>query len=409
MEPFFQVGEPNEKGSVMKILYLSLDPRQPFNGRTGGATHMREMVSALRREGCDVKVVAVGAKEFLEFPGEPMRGSRVKDGMKKLIPRSLWLLARDLNDIRLDRKTEPLIEQAVEKFSPDIIYERNAYLFASGARIAVRKGVPYFVEINSPTAEERKKNFGAPLAGWHIRVEKFQHKVARGIVVVSDEMKRRLVSWGVDSKKIKVIPNGVNLERFAAPNRREDIREKYGLSGTVIGFVGSIASYHGVNVLLDEMERIVKAEPNAKALIVGGGPLLDEMLDKAKKSGLENVIVFTGEVPPDEVPFYISAMDICVLPRFNDYGSPIKVFEYGALALPVVSIDVGPVRAIIRNNKEGLLVRDSDSLAEAVIRLIKNPQDAKRMGENLKKRIENNFTWSHSAKRLLAFVEERLK
>lgn len=393
----------------MKILYLSLDPRQPFNGRTGGATHMREMVNALKKEGCDVKVAAVGAEGISDFSGEAVKKNRVKDWAKKFVPHGLWLLARDLNDIRLDRKTEPFVEQAVERFSPDVIYERNAYLFAAGVRTAVRKGVPYFVEINSPTAEERKRNFGAPLAGWHNRVESFQHKAARGIVVVSDEMKEYLVSLGVEPKKIKVIANGVNLERFAGVNRRDEIRARYGMNGMVIGFVGSIASYHGVDVLLDEMKKIVEAEPATRALIVGGGPLLDQMLRKAHDLGLKEAVVFTGEVPPEEVPCYISAMDIGVLPRSNNYGSPIKVFEYGALALPVVSIDVGPVRVVIRNNREGLLIGEGDSLAEAVLKLIRNPQDARRMGENLRKRIENNFTWSHSAKRLLAFIEERLK
>lgn len=393
----------------MRILYLALDPRQSFSGRTGGATHMREIVSALRKEGCEVKVMAVGAEGFSEFSTAPIRKSRLKDIVKKLVPQSVWLLARDLNDIRLDRKMEPLIEQAVGEFSPHVIYERNAYLFASGARVAVRAGVPYFVEINSPTADERRENFGAPLASWHNRVERFQHKVARGIVVVSDEVKKHLISWGVEAEKIRVIPNGVNLERFAVVTGRDEIRAKYGLKGAVVGFVGSIASYHGVEILMEEMKKVVEAEPKAKALIVGGGPLLDEMVKKAHKSGLKDVIIFTGEVPPEDVPSYISAMDIGVLPRSAAYCSPIKVFEYGSLGLPVISIDVGPVRAIIRNKVEGLLIRENDSLAEAIITLIKNPQEAKRMGENLKKRIENNFTWSHAAKKLLRFIEEKLK
>lgn len=370
---------------------------------------MREMISALRKEGCEVKVMAVGTEDFSEFSIAPIRKNRLNDVVKKFVPQGVWLLARDLNDIRLDRQMEPLIEQAVREFSPHVIYERNAYLFASGARIAVRTGVPYFVEINSPTADERKKNFGAPLAGWHNRVERFQHKVSRGIVVVSEEMKKYLISWGVEPNKIKVIPNGVNLERFAGVNRRDEIRAKYGLNGTIVGFVGSIASYHGLEVLVEEMKKVVKAEPGAKALIVGGGPLLIEITKKVRESGLKDFIIFTGEVSPDEVPAFISAMDIGVLPRSNTYGSPIKVFEYGALALPVISIDVGPVRAIIRNKVDGLLIGEKDSLAEAIIRLIRNPQDAKRMGESLKKRIENNFTWNHAAKRLLAFIEESLR
>lgn len=390
----------------MKILYVSLDPRQPFHARTGGATHMREMIRALKEEGQQVETLAPQSG-FSQ--GRGLKPRVFTKTIKAVVPGRLWLLARDLNDIRLDRKEESRIKDAVKTFSPNVIYERNAYLFASGARVAAEIGVPYFLEINAPTAIERRENFGAPLAAWHQRIESFQHRVAGGIVVVSEPLKRYLVEAGVERKKIRVVPNGVRLDRFEGCREKgRDLREKLGLDGPIIGFVGSFASHHGLNRLFEAMPKVREAFPAAAALVVGGGPLLNSVQGLASGLG-HGAVKFVGEVDPEDVPGYISVFDVGVLPRTAEYCSPIKLFEYGAVGVPVIAPRTAPVSEIMGAKGNGIVIDEGDSMADAIIKLLSKPDKAKAMGESFRKLVIEQYTWRHAARRVIAFIEEQLK
>ena len=397
----------------MKILYVCLDPRQPFNSPTGGGTRMRELVAALREEGHQVVVYAVEeggatAKNGAKAPPSGVN-PRLRSLVKPLTPAQLWVLLRDLNDLRIDRIKEKELEKLVKSFAPDIIYERNSYLYGGCARVAARTGVPYFVSFNAPTAEERSEMFGAPLQAWHHRVEAFQYKVARGIFVVSEPLKQYMLKSGVEGKKIAIVPNGVRPQRFEGSREKAiEIRKKLGLKGPVIGFVGSIASYHRLDLLFEAIGEVRKKFTHAVALIVGGGPFLDDVKKRAKERGLGDAVRFTGTVKTEDVPAYICAFDVAILPGTAEYCNPIKLFEYGCAGIPIIAPRTGPVVEIMGSKDNGVIVEEEGGVAGAIEEILSDKQKAGKMAESFKRRVLENYTWQHAAKQVIGFIEQRL-
>ena len=172
---------------------------------------------------------------------------------------------------------------------------------------------------------------------------------------------------------------------------------------TVIGFVGSIFPYHGVDRLLDAFVSLSSSYPDARLLIVGDGETRAQLEARCAQLKLQEKIHFSGNVKHSDVPNYIELMDIAVMPKSNWYGSPVKIFEYGLLKKAVLAPDNVPVRDVMIPDVDGVLIRDSvDELKSALVRLLKDEDFRNKLATNFHEKVTTKHRWEDVARKILA-------
>jgi glycosyltransferase involved in cell wall biosynthesis len=365
---------------------------------SGPGTHIREVIQGFEQGGHEVVRFIAG--------GETLSGGHAiqikKRSWKKFVPTYIWQSLKDFSLKRLDVSLENKLDEIIVKEKPDVIYERAYYLMGSGHRAAKRHQIPYFVEINAPYPEEKAEMNGRSI--YHqaaLRNEFEQVTTSKKSFVVSTALRDYLERHVPGStKKIIVTPNAVNPTHIRIDESKvNEIRQKVGAtkSDVVIGFVGSIFPYHGVDLLISTFVSLVnEGKNNIRLLIVGDGEILPQLKQDVIQAGLQNKIHFTGNVPHREVYHHIQAMDITVMARSNWYGSPVKIFEYGIMNKAIIAPNVIPVRDVMLDKKDGLLINDSkEELSSALEYLLQHPEEMKNMAQHFYDKVKNNHTWQH--------------
>lgn len=208
------------------------------------------------------------------------------------------------------------------------------------------------------------------------------------VITVSEPMKESLEGKGVPKAKLLCIPNGIDMPEA---NREEGnrIREEIGLpiGKIVLGTVGRLSKEKGHEYLISAIKDI----DNVILLIVGNGPLETKLTGLAIKLKIEDKVVFAGFKP--NIYDYISMMDIFVLPSLTE-GLPLALLEAMASKKPVIASEVGGIPTVIKDGETGVFIKPKDtvSLKEAIIRLIRDRGLAGKIGFNAKEFVERNFS-----------------
>lgn len=285
-------------------------------------------------------------------------------------------------------------------FGCDVLYERYAFLGIAGACAAGIWKVPFLVEVNYTVHNDlgvrsRSKVF-LPLT------RLFEHLVFRKaslLLPVSSKLAGELVNRGYDDRKILISPNAVDPSHFHV-NGGSPEKLKQGLfhksPDVVIGYVGSFAPWHRVDLLIDSCIAAADTESiHIGLILIGDGGSKNALIEKAVPLPKNLHLVFPGFIPHAALPEYIAAMDIAVMPHSNDYGSPMKVFEYMALGKPVVAPDFGPLRDAVDHGRDGLLFAPGKlyELTCAILSLVKEPERRQAMGRTARLRVEKDHNW----------------
>jgi glycosyltransferase involved in cell wall biosynthesis len=203
--------------------------------------------------------------------------------------------------------------------------------------------------------------------------------------------------------KVTVIPFGVDLlsfrERTASSQKME----------ITIGIVKTLLPKYGVEYLIRAFSLVEKQFRNLNLMIVGGGPLRDNLQRLAQELGCVEKVYFVGQVPYSRVPEYLSKMDIFVVPSVDESESfGVAAVEASACGLPVVASNVGGLPEVVLDNKTGLLVppRDPFAIAEAIIYLIENPGMRERFGKCGRELVMKNYSWQENAQRMENLYKE---
>lgn len=388
----------------MRIIYYSPHPTHDIVSEVGYATHQREVINALKELGHEIIPVIMGGTERgkLSPAGIPAPKGSIKAIIKKMIPRMIWTSFKDFQLLLHDRSAAQKLEEAIIQHQPELIYERSEYLQASGVNVIKKYGIRYFLEINAPFAEEMKGFEGYSI--WHAlahQKEKKKNDAAEKIFVVSSALKDFIIeNYHIKPDKIILQPNCINLKKIKTSLEKVDkLKENLALKGKkVIGFVGSIFPHHGVDILIDAFEIVHHKRPDTILLIVGDGSILESLKERVRAKSLNANVVFAGKQEHDEVFNFIATMDICVMAKSNWYGSPIKIFEYGAMGKPVIAPNTSPVRDVMENGIHGLLVEmNKDEVAMAINRLLDDTMLATKLADNFKNRVVNEYTWDKAA------------
>lgn len=399
--------------SRKKILNINNNNKKVlYHLRTQGTgsegIHIRGMVNAFRNLGLHVDFIwPLGDGDPTERAGKsPYDRKKTKSAMEYVvpfIPGFVFAIMEFMYNFWALRK----FKSALKSESYDFIYERHFFFsFASGL-ISRKFNIPLVVEVNELAGFKRvRKNHLTSLAR---RCEKSLFGNAALISVVSTFIRDTILERypGIDPEKIVVIPNGVEKSMLSVNYSGDRIREKYNTEDRIVfGFVGfllHISTWHSLEWFVPSFIRSARQYPDAVLMLVGGGPGRKNLEETGRRMDFDDRLIFTGNVPNNEIGHYLDAMDIGVVPHTNEYRSPIKMFEYMALGKPVLAPDQEPVLSIIGDiQKEYLFkAKSEESLARAISFLIKDRHNWRNRGEKLRELIAESYTYDRHGERIL--------
>lgn len=302
----------------------------------------------------------------------------------------------------------------VVRFKPDIIYRRHA-LFHSEYVFHLLFRIPCFNEVNGLYYDERKvgKNKDKLSLFLFNVIERVGLAVCSWHIVVTSKLKDVLHNdYGISEKRIVVIENGVNTDLFKPMDKEQArINLKLDAAKEYVCFVGYLATWQGIEHLVKAMTYIIKENANTQLLIVGDGTIRDELEVLTEQLGMSDTTIFTGRVPYDQVPLYINASDVCVVPKIpmRSGYSPLKLCEYLACGKPVVASNISGFEVLLKYECGYLATpENAEDLAQAIIKLLQDASLRKTMGENGKKYVVENRSWDVVVKKI-ALVFENIK
>ncbi len=409
----------------MHLAYLTLDPGIPVGGTKGAAVHVEAITAALAAAGHRVTILAARVAEGGR-PTCPVEGLGLDEGGRQAVKAAADLASRYLPGYRLDRDLRSILLNAtlarpltrrLEELGVDVVLERLSLFGAAGLEAARAAGLPHALEMNAPLAEEALTFRGltvAPLA------RALERQVLLGtdlVLPVSRSLEGYCRGLGVGGERIAVVPNGVDLARFATAGASAPVRARLGLAPAdrVVGLVSGLRPWHGGLDLARAFVDVASAEPRARLLVVGEGPERVPMADLLARAGLADRACFVGAVEHDEVPALIEAMDVAVAPyrpAAGFYFSPLKIYEYMAMGRAIAAACLGQIEEVIEDGVSGRLTTPGDlpALSHAILVLLADDGLRQKLGNAARRAAEERHAWSRAATRielrLLGLLEE---
>ncbi len=404
----------------MRVAYICADRGVPPGGRGGSATHVREMVRALVARGIDMTVLAAaaeGAAAALPCPVVDLQGGPLCAELRSRIAKAAHA---DDEGVRAAHESYSLLlnnalTAALDAMSPapDIIYERQSLWSVAGLEAARRRGIPYVLEVNAPLVEQQRQYRELGLGATAAAIEGLLFEHADRVLVTSPALVEYARSHGASRRAVRVLPCGVSAQMLAAPERRDPARAGHDRERFVVGFVGSLKPWHGIDVLLRAFRKLRRLHMSYRLLVVGDGPLREEMERYLRVNGLDVYADVVGSVDPSEVPQYLARMDVGVapypaLPSF--YFSPLKIWEYAAAGVPIAASESGDLPRLFPHKVAALLhpPGSASKLAAHIELLRTDPEVAARLTRRARQ-VARAHTWERLAARFDKIAADLLR
>lgn len=310
-------------------------------------------------------------------------------------------------------RSADVIEEAAMRLKPAVIQAASNYEAAFPAMVAARRlGIPFVYEVRGLweyTAASKKP-------GWehterftldrHLEALVASH--ANHVFTLTTALADELVLRGVQRDRISLTPNGINPEAFSPIGRDSTAADELGLADNafVVGYVGSVVAYEGLDDLLVALRVLAPNYPNLRVVIVGDGDIRMTLEQQSKEYGVADRVIFTGKVPPVAVSRYFSLFDAIALPR-KPYQvcrlvSPLKPLEAMAMSVPMIVSDVEALAEMVEDGVSALIHKsgDPESLATAIEALIIKPELGAKLAAGARSKMLPGRTWSNIAAEL---------
>jgi glycosyltransferase involved in cell wall biosynthesis len=233
-------------------------------------------------------------------------------------------------------------------------------------------------------------------------IQKWAAEFSDRIRAVSKGVSDYLLSMDISNEKILTIGNGTDINTF----RVFDSAVIYDF-----GFIGNLAKWQGLDILIDSFSLLVRDYPDASLAIAGSGPEQSALIEKINNLRINKNVFLMGSVPYDRVNSFINSCRICVAPKLNflipeankvsfSY-SPLKIRDYAACGKPIISTRIAGLEEIEKEGF-GILVEPGnvEELKNAMITLLDNPAIVIEMGRKARSYAEINYSWDIIAKRI---------
>src|SRR5579875_3041633 len=373
----------------------------------GMRVHVSAIVEALRARGHVVQVVgpAGGAEEAVA--GRGSRFERTIEQVRKLLPRAAYELLELLYNIPAYLR----LQSASKAFRPDVIYERYNLFLLAGLWVAGGRAVPLLLEVNSPLASERALFGGLQLKEVGRRCERLLWSRAAVVLPVSHVLAQQVSAVRRTRAGLQVLPNGVNLDHPPAPGAAARLRSRLNIpdGSLVLGFVGFVRSWHGVDWAV---EALTGLGPDVHLVIVGDGPALEDLLVHAKEHGVESRVHLIGRVAHQATADVMAGFDVALQIAATAYASPLKLIEYMGLGRAILATDQPKISELLVDGCNAVFfVTDSkDRFRAALQRLCADEVLRSRLGEEALRTVrERPLTLSHNAASIEASARRSIR
>jgi glycosyltransferase involved in cell wall biosynthesis len=405
----------------VRILYVSADFGVPVLGFKGASVHIRELTDALTDLGHEVIIVTPNVGEgntararvvHVPAPHLPTPAAVVLRRLGALWGRSKQL-EREARELRYNVALLHAARRLAAEWHPELVYERYALFGLAGGVLARRLGLPHLLEVNAPLRLERRHGRGLALdqpARW---CERRIFETAGRVLCVSRPLAAYVIKHGGSPSRVHIQPNAVDAAKFRPDDQGTALRTWLGFGDehVVVGFVGSLKPWHGVEQLVEAFASARIRSPHLRLLIVGDGPVRSLVERLVTEGGLTGVVRLVGNVAHMDVPGYLAAMDVAAAPYLDApdfYFSPLKVFEYMAAGRAVIAPQLGQIPELVCDGKTGLVYRPGD-VAELIDRLVTLAECADlrlQLGTCAAEEVRIHHTWQATARRVVALGEE---
>ncbi len=304
------------------------------------------------------------------------------------------------------------------------VFEAHAVSGYGFSKALKKKGIvkPFIHTIHGVLADEyeqAKKNGYASLRAriannFMERLGTLEDEMAHDatlIVTISNYSLEKIQKYySINPSKVRIVPNGVDIEKFKPAQNAKASKKLFELGDEpVVLFIGSLIPRKGLLYLVEAAKKIVKERPDTIFLIVGEGPLKQQLTASLEGANLLGNFKFLGNVKDEFLPDVYNCCDVFVLPSIQE-GQGIVLLEAQASGKPVVAFDVGGVNEAILNGQTGFLVKrgNTEELVDGLLSLLSNKFLREKMGEKGRKFVTENFTWDVCAQKMLKVYHEAL-
>lgn len=294
----------------------------------------------------------------------------------------------------------------------DWVYERFAP-FQSLGRVFKQHGIPWVLETHAPLFYEAKtERKTTVLNGLARRLEVQAYRECDALVCVTEALKEIVVrESGIPVEKVVVIPNGVDIESFD-PKRHEPKRM---FAGFTVGFVGRLYAWHGLDLLLEAIHDLRTEGLDLSLVVVGDGLMRMEWETQSQKLGIASNVAFVGQVPWSEVAQYIAGFDVGYTGQIQlqvgkMYHSPLKLYEYMAMAKPVIASAFEDAQRMIQEGKTGFLFEpgNKEDLKHALSCAYQAKEQLSAMGQQAREVVVAQHSWVARIKTMIVGLEQIL-
>ncbi len=310
------------------------------------------------------------------------------------------------------------LESRFREYRPEIVVAASNHITAIPALIAAsRLGIPFIYEVRGfweITRVSREPEFESHPSFRAMKLlEAMAAKHAQHVFTLTQPMKEELITRGIDSNKITLLPNSCNPEEFVPRRRNQDLAKQLSIPShiPVIGYIGTFVQYEGLEHLVEACALLKNKGVEFRLLIVGNenasgsdrGPITEAIIQTALANEMLDWVILPGRVPHDEVSNYYSLIDIAPFPRkpqpVCEMVSPMKPLEAAAMKKAIVVSSVKALQEMITHEKNGLVFEKGNifDLATQLERLISDAELRHRLGENARVWVETERTWSITA------------
>lgn len=385
-----------------RLGYLSAGPRVSthVDAAAGPRSHVLGVIGAFRALGWTVHPFIVGDRVPARMRDQRSQATISKGKIRPFIADILRLIMGQINARRAWRELGTRV---------DWVYERNAALQSLGW-IFKKKGIPWILETNAPlfyeAGRERKTTVLTSLVR---RVELNAYRRCDVLVCISEALRQIIVEeTNIPPHKIVIMPNGVDTHLFDP----EKYAPKRLFEGLTVVYVGKLFDWQGVDLLLHAAHRLREENIDIHLVIVGNGPALEALKQLTKALSLTDSVQFVGRVPQQDVPAYIAGGDVGYSGKASMqigkmFHSPLKLYEYMAMAKPVIASDFEDTRRTIVNGETGYIFEAGNvsELMFALKQVYHEQARLKLMGEKARAVILQNHDWQSRVAKMIDAAE----
>jgi PEP-CTERM/exosortase A-associated glycosyltransferase len=328
-----------------------------------------------------------------------------------------------LREVVMMKALTKRLDEVVSSVRPHILHAHSPVLNAMPAlHVGRRRGIPVVYEVRA-FWEDAAVDHGTNRE-WGLRyrttraLETWVLKHVDAITTICQGLRNDILSRGIPTEKITIIPNAVDVNRFSIRDQaKSSLRKMFNFDGKqVLGFIGSFYAYEGLALLLKAFSLVIKKRQDVRVCLVGGGPDESHLRETAHKLDIREKVIFTGRIPHGKVISYYDLIDVFVYPRLSmrltETVTPLKPLEAMARGALVIASDVGGHKELIRDGYNGFLFRagDPDALAEKLVDILDKKESWPSVQKTARRFAENERNWTTSVKlyhQVYAFLRQK--